>query len=602
MKKKKELMGENISFKEEKKGGSNLVYSIKFQTILVNLLIFVAFIICAFSAIFALYKLKSQATLACESQLQCATEAYELKADVIHISAEINRYLGQAESGTRITESDFEVMDNYISDIDSHLNYLDDCLLVSQLDGGAQLISTNRENVESYLAAVDKIRNCIIKQDIPGAVKFVFGDYGTELDEINESLNAVNDGIVQLQSGFGTYLDSYVREVSVGFYIIMALVIVLIVVSFVLTYVRVNKTIMKMSSELQEIISNIDNGRGDLTARLNTNTKTELSLISDNINQFMETLQNVIKDVKFGANVLKTSADSMVGKLQSASNNVTNTSAAMEELVASMETITFSTVDLEDKLKIAKKATAAISEESQTGSEKANEIKLQADEIKKEANSKKANTGSKIEELSCVLEESVKESEQVNQISDLTNDILDIASQTNLLALNASIEAARAGEAGRGFAVVADEISKLAANSRDTAGNIQEISEKVTTAVQALSDNAVQVIQFINENVLRDYDAFVETGDKFENTATMIEEMLAAFSDKTNNLNEVMDEMSAKILTIGDSIQESSMAINMSATAATDIVSEIQGINDDMDKNSIVTKQLNESAMKFEVV
>ena len=63
MKKKKELMGENISFKEEKKGGSNLVYSIKFQTILVNLLIFVAFIICAFSAIFALYKLKSQVTV-----------------------------------------------------------------------------------------------------------------------------------------------------------------------------------------------------------------------------------------------------------------------------------------------------------------------------------------------------------------------------------------------------------------------------------------------------------------------------------------------------------------------------------------------------------
>lgn len=601
-KKEKKLMGENYSSDRRKEGGSKFFYSIKFQNVVLNLLILLAFMLYVFTSIGALYKLKNYAVTTGNSQLECAREAYELKADVIHISAELNRYIGQAESGTVITTSDFAAMDSYISDIDSHLNYLDNCLLVSDLENGAQLVSTNRENVEVYLSAVDNIRSCILKGDVAGAIKYVFGDYGTYLDNINESMDALNNGVNDIQSGFGTYLSSYVFDVSIGAYIVMGIVIALIVVSFVLTYVRVNKKIISMSNELQEIINSIEDGRGDLTTRLNTNTKTELVLISNNINEFMFTLQNVIKDVKFGANVLKTSADSMVGKLQSASNNVTNTSAAMEELVASMETITFSTVDLEDKLKVAKEATAAINEESKTGSEKANEIKLQADEIKREANSKKANTGSRIEELSCVLEESVKESEQVNQISDLTNDILDIASQTNLLALNASIEAARAGEAGRGFAVVADEISKLAANSRDTAGNIQEISEKVTTAVQALSDNAVQVIQFINENVLCDYDAFVETGDKFENTAAMIEEMLAAFSDKTNNLNEVMDEMSAKILTIGDSIQESSMAINMSATAATDIVSEIQGINDDMDKNSIVTKQLNESAMKFEVV
>ncbi|SFN95090.1 methyl-accepting chemotaxis protein [Pseudobutyrivibrio sp. JW11] len=397
-------------------------------------------------------------------------------------------------------------------------------------------------------------------------------------------------------------LSALIAETFIGGYIVMTIGILLIAASFILTQVRVSKKIVNMSQDIQVIIDDINQGKGDLTTRVDAKSKTELVLIEDKVNHFLSTLQNVIKDVKVGTDVLQSSSESMVGKIQSASNNVTNTSAAMQELVASMETITFSTVELEDKLRVAKKATAAISEESVNGSNKANEIKVQADEIKREANSKKASTGSRIEELSCVLEESVKESEQVNQISDLTNDILDIASQTNLLALNASIEAARAGEAGRGFAVVADEISKLAANSRDTAGNIQDISEKVTTAVQALSDNAVQVIQFINENVLCDYDAFVETGDKFESIATVIEDLLGAFSEKTNNLNTIMDDMSAKILTIGDSIQESSMAINTSATATTDIVGEIQGINAAMDQSNIVTKQLNESTMQFEVV
>jgi methyl-accepting chemotaxis protein len=110
------------------------------------------------------------------------------------------------------------------------------------------------------------------------------------------------------------------------------------------------------------------------------------------------------------------------------------------------------------------------------------------------------------------------------------------------------------------------------------------------------------VIDFINENVLADYDAFVETGSKFEDTATMIDEMLATFSDKADNLNNVMNEMADRIETISNSVNESSNAIGMSAQAATEIVGEIQGINEAMDQNNDVTKQLNSSTQKFEIV
>ena len=122
------------------------------------------------------------------------------------------------------------------------------------------------------------------------------------------------------------------------------------------------------------------------------------------------------------------------------------------------------------------------------------------------------------------------------------------------------------------------------------------------SAVQALSDNAIQVIDFINNNVLADYDAFVETGTKYENTATLIDEMLGKFSEKAENLNNVMVEMADRIENISGAVNESSNAINMSATASTEIVSEIQGITEAMDQNNVVTKQLNESALRFEVV
>jgi len=576
--------------------------SITFQNFIVYMVILLAFILYAFSNNRAMNNVKSQAMIASENMLNCATEAAALEKDVVQISAEINKNLGQLQSGTVISQSDFMEFDKAIEDTKTHLDYMDGSLLVGNLPDGEERVKELRTSVEAYTAAATSLKGAILQNDLSTAIRYVSSDYGTNLEASKKSLASINEGIAQLNVGFGAYMDGYIHTVSMQGYVIMGVVIVLIILSFILTYIRINKTIAGIAGELETIIANIDSGKGDLTARIKTKTKTELSVISSGINHFLETLQGVIKDVKDGASILTSSSENMIGRIKSASDNVTNTSAAMEELAASMENVASAAGELTDQLDVVRGATEEINTEVASGTEKANEIKIAANDIKAEATSKKENTGAKMEELSNVLEVSVKESEQVDQINDLTNEILDIASKTNLLALNASIEAARAGDAGRGFAVVADEISSLAANSKDTANNIQEISSRVTAAVKELADNANLVIEFINETVLADYDAFVETGTKYESTAELIEQMLSAFSDKAGNLNNVMDEMSERIASISSSVQESSNAINMSAAAATEIVGEIQGINDAMDQNNDVTKQLNVSTQKFEIV
>ena len=267
-----------------------------------------------------------------------------------------------------------------------------------------------------------------------------------------------------------------------------------------------------------------------------------------------------------------------------------------------MDTVSTTADQISGRLEEVKTATQEIREEAESGARTAADIKTEADEIKSGAQKKKENTGSKVGELSQILEKSVKDSEKVSQINELTSVILDIASQTNLLALNASIEAARAGEAGKGFAVVASEISSLAENSRQTAGNIQVISNEVTEAVNTLSSNAMEVIEFINNVVLADYDAFVETGDKYENTAVLMDEILEKFNAKADNLNNIMDRMADSVEAITDSVRESTQAISLSAQNSTEIVGEIQGISESMEENNRVTEQLNNSTKRFETL
>lgn len=98
------------------------------------------------------------------------------------------------------------------------------------------------------------------------------------------------------------------------------------------------------------MISNIESGKGDLTARIQTKTKSELLYITTGINQFIETLQNIMRDVKSGSKVLASSSEEVKSQLRIADDNVTNTSAALEELSANMETLSGTVSSINDRV------------------------------------------------------------------------------------------------------------------------------------------------------------------------------------------------------------------------------------------------------------
>ena len=575
---------------------------IGFQNLAVNLVMLVMFIIAIVIMDGNMKNIISIGIGASNDEIQLMSKEARLREDLITIDGNLSALLGAVSMGTN-DPANYEVYFTNIDAVEKEmpelLSFLQESILVTQSADGPAQVDEIMKTTNAFLGVTDDMVVSLRAADAAKAMDTYINQYIDAQAAVYAAYDAAEASISVLGDELATYLNMLYSQAFVKTVVLVVIFILLIAISLVLSETRISKKIAGIVSELQAIIKGINSNEGDLTARIETNTSTELAFIVSGINNFIETLQGVIKEVKDGSNVLNSSADSMTLQIEKASDNITNTSAALEELSASMDTVSTTADQISGRLDEVKEATSEIRQEAASGASTAENIKKEADEIKNEALKKKENTGIKVEELSAVLEKSVKDSEKVAQINELTKVILDIASQTNLLALNASIEAARAGEAGKGFAVVAEEISALADNSRQTAGNIQTISNEVTEAVNTLSTNAMDVIQFINNDVLNDYDTFVETSDKYENTAVVMDEILDKFNRKADNLNIIMDKMADSVESITDSVKESTQAINLSAANSTEIVGQIQGISEAMGENNKVTEQLSSSTKKF---
>ena len=119
------------------------------------------------------------------------------------------------------------------------------------------------------------------------------------------------------------------------------------------------------------------------------------------------------------------------------------------------------------------------------------------------------------------MEKAIEAGKIVDSIKVMADTIASIAQQTNLLALNAAIEAARAGEQGRGFAVVAEEVRKLAEQSSKSVLSIQETIERVQHAFKSSIDTGNGILEFLNINVHKQFDAYGETGKLYADDAEL---------------------------------------------------------------------------------
>ena len=313
--------------------------------------------------------------------------------------------------------------------------------------------------------------------------------------------------------------------------LLTTLVAVVLVCGVVLVFSRsITLPLKKAVAGLQDIAQ----GEGDLTMRLQVNSRDEIGELARWFNIFIEKLQGIIGDIagntrsidassmdlsKIATDLSSSSedtsrrADSVAAAAEEMTTNLNNVAAAMEQ----------STTNTSMVASAAEEMTATIGEIAHNAQE-AHAISLAAVE-------QAGTTSVRMAELG----------KAAQAIGKVTEAITEISEQTNLLALNATIEAARAGEAGKGFAVVANEIKELAKQTasatQDIKKQIEEVQDTTATTVQEINQIS-QVINNVNEIVSIISTAVAEQSSATQEIADNIAQASQGMSEVNENVNQ----------------------------------------------------------------
>ncbi|MFT5758160.1 MAG: methyl-accepting chemotaxis protein [Alteromonadaceae bacterium] len=306
----------------------------------------------------------------------------------------------------------------------------------------------------------------------------------------------------------------------------------------------ISNTICHNLAKVVHSFKGIAQENGDLTVRIQTNSKDEIGDLVFWFNSFMNKLQEVIKQIVETAQPLAQTAltvDELSGLSKTSADQqmqtVEESLLSVHEMSQSVASITSNASDAADA---AKKANGEAEKGHMVVNDTITGIRELADNV--------------TESAGAIL----KLQEDTNQVNQVLEVIKSIADQTNLLALNAAIEAARAGEQGRGFAVVADEVRNLASRTQESTKEINQIltqlQEAAQSAVSTMEKSKVQVEGSV-ANALKAGDSL----SAITETVNLISDMNSQIAVATEEQHQISNLMVTHVENIKHRAEEASV-------------------------------------------
>jgi methyl-accepting chemotaxis protein len=442
----------------------------------------------------------------------------------------------------------------------------------------------------------DQVSNSDTLAPIGKAMLATFESVDEQLTQFNADFNRQTDDQAQMASiqdalwgGLNAIEASALQEMKdikqLSIIIIVGSVIAAVLLGIVSALMS-TRVIVGPIQRVAASLKDIAEGEGDLTVRLDIQSKDEIGNLAHWFNVFIENMDGLIAKISENARKLGASsadfsriAQQMSTGIDQMSSKSNSVAAATEEMSANMASVAAASEEASTNINMVASATDSMTDRIGEIAKKSDT----AQEITQQAVDSGKTTVDQVNELGHAAVD----------ISKVTEVITEISEQTNLLALNATIEAARAGEAGKGFAVVANEIKELAAQTAKATGDIRAKIDGIQSSTDKTVveiDSIMKVINDVNQIVAEIAKDTVEQSTSTQEIASNVAEA----SQGIQEVNQNVAQSSAVSTDIAKNISEVS-------SEAAEMVENSHRISDNATVLSQMAEQLNALVGRFKI-
>ncbi|MCX7885250.1 MAG: methyl-accepting chemotaxis protein [Caloramator sp.] len=380
-----------------------------------------------------------------------------------------------------------------------------------------------------------------------------------------------------------------------NYIIILGIIFIFLMIAIITIYMN---NLLKPLETISLSAKSIESG--NLNTSINIKTNDEIGLLSKTFNNMIQNLKAMIERI---ISVINETKDVN----QKVSTNIIELYAQIQEISASMQTIS------QGALTQNKKTYQCSEMVKSFGDNLKNVINVfsNIDEKSRYAMNKSQNGISYINGVNETFIENTKLIDNMKDISfELTNstkniesildDINKISEQTNLLALNAAIEAVRAGDAGKGFMVVAEEVRKLADSSKNSATSIAEIINDINNKIVKTSETIINISKVLStqtSSISEITSIFNEINLSFKEALNSIQH----FGEIFKNIDSQKNHIIASMEEISNISQNTSAAIEEISASSEEQVKVVENVKQLMSELDEVSEKLQFMISQFKI-